>query len=1069
MDEEGNTRRSDFEEDALNAMRPERPDFTRSAMGGEDGDEAGEGGFYRPNKKNDADDKKKLTRRYAASDLGNAERGAVGMEGSSQDRKMGGINEAKDKESNPATGFYNKMQSGAGGFWKGGRGLKGKLTPQKGKKNGFVKYGAFTTLFVFLMLGVFVSTSTMSTQLNAWKENIYAMFGQNSAVMNKRSNFLMNTFLSTNKGITKTTFLGKARFSIGKKMAANLEKEGIYTVDEDVNGKKTKILVYVDEDGRATPIVADGRDIDGAKGLVGKEYDLGGNKVVLSESPMVLSVAEAEYEAFSKAKSRATLTVTGRMAGWFSQVGEVPERLLKRIIGDDARHQMSDLNDDSTKEDVERKVTEPSKMQDGDFDARERKSDDEDDGGDEGDDGSGSDADTDADEAEKDRIRNEDSKMTGGDVSAVSTKLKAKAEKAAAYGGAGSLICGFLKAMGSISSTVGAIQTANAIDFTSKYLEVADGIKAQEANNSVNLANELLNEPRESEIYDTSQYDADGNPLRVDEGKKVATTASVGFNAAFSQDDIIDENAPVTKMVNRENTLSVALANLKNSPIGVFAPLLEFGSIGSGLEVTSFCNGLKVVTSFAGLVADFAAVFAPGSGVIKQLIENVMDVSKVQVIMAAAGFVIGLIAPIVTQFVGSTLAKVAFGEVGGMMLWTGAQALMNSNLQMSTGLLPDAKGAKEVFALTKEVEREEWAPQDRLALSPFDTSSKYTFLGSIVNSLAPIMNQSGNGVVSTVSSVAKLTGESALALTSSTASAADEVYQYELSLASEDNCYRLHSVGAEGTETCHKYNGASVQDLDTIDADDVLVKISELDDPLNPSFDGTYDDGNPKINTNSDLAKYIVACVMNDSQPGDVDASVQGFMQKAQSAMETGNALADSLIDFGVGLVPFSDVPDLMAGIEEQKNMRWNSKEACTGRTNDENLNQKVRYYSTYTLDQRVMEEMGAIDTNAVMAFMDDYYEENPLDQSYEGRIARFSGQTKEEVETNLAYLDYMVALYEYDPSEKYAFGEPEVKIDQPLRLDHQTEVQVADTREKVANELVQIVYADVRNRVTVS
>lgn len=827
-----------------------------------------------------------------------------------------------------------------------------------------------------------------------------------------------------------------------------MEKEHIYYVDEEANGKKLRMLVYVDEDGRATPIVADGRDMDGARSLAGQEFEFGGKKVTLSDSPMVLSQAKLDYDAFSNALNKSTLTVTGKMAGWFSQFGKVPESLLERLIGSKARNQMGDLTDESTKEQVEEEVTKPSKMQDGDIDTEERKSDDEEEEGDE----------SDKDAAEKDRINNEDSKLSGGDVSAVTEKLRAKAEKAAAYSSGASLVCGFLNAMGTISSTVGAIQTANSVAFASKYLEIADKIKAQDANNSINLANELLNEPRENEIYD--------NGVRVDEGKKTATTASVGYNAAFSQNDIIDEDSPVTKSVNRENTMTVAMENLRNTPGGVFAPLLEgLGSIGNGLAVAQMCNGIQVVGSTLGLFADVIAVFAPGSGFIKSLIKNVMEIGAIQIIMAAAGFIIGLIAPIVAQWVGSSLATVVFGEVGGMVLWSGSQSLMNSNLQMSTGLLPDKQGAMDVFALTKEVEQEEWARQDRIALSPFDTSSKYTFLGSIVNSFAPIVNQSGNGVISTMSSVAQLAGDSALALTSSSASAAEETYKYELSLASENNCYRLHSVGAEGTETCHKYNGASVQDLDTLDPDDILVKIDELD---SNNFDGAYSDGNPKINPDSDLGKYIVACIANDSQPGDVDASVQGFMEKAHDSMSTGNALADSLIDFGVGLVPFSDAFDLLDGIEKQENMVWNSKQACTGRTGNAKIDEEVRYFSTYTLDQRVMEELGVIDNNSVMAFLDDYYEENPLDQSYEGIIARYSGQTKEEVETNLAYLEYMVALNEYDPSERYAFGESDVKIDKPLRLDHQTEAQVADTREKVANEFAQIIYADVRNRTAV-
>ncbi len=62
--------------------------------------------------------------------------------------------------------------------------------------------------------------------------------------------------------------------------------------------------------------------------------------------------------------------------------------------------------------------------------------------------------------------------------------------------------------------------------------------------------------------------------------------------------------------------------------------------------------------------------------------------------------------------------------------------------------------------------------------------------------------------------------------------------------------------------------------------------------------------------------------------------------------------------------------------------------------------------------------------TSDVTAYLEKYYEENPVDDSFEGALARFAGMTKEEVEDALALIDYYQFLADYDPSERYAFVE---------------------------------------------
>ena len=113
-----------------------------------------------------------------------------------------------------------------------------------------------------------------------------------------------------------------------------------------------------------------------------------------------------------------------------------------------------------------------------------------------------------------------------------------------------------------------------------------------------------------------------------------------------------------------------------------------------------------------------------------------------------------------------------------------------------------------------------------------------------------------------------------------------------------------------------------------------------------------------------------------------------------------------------------------------------------------------------YNLDQRVLHDMGVIENNSTVSFLEDYYKENPLDDSFEGKIARFSGMSKDEVEDTLALIDYYRFLNEYDASERYAFGEPAVKDDG--KIDFSNGNKIAEMPFILLNE---ISFADVRNR----
>ena len=62
---------------------------------------------------------------------------------------------------------------------------------------------------------------------------------------------------------------------------------------------------------------------------------------------------------------------------------------------------------------------------------------------------------------------------------------------------------------------------------------------------------------------------------------------------------------------------------------------------------------------------------------------------------------------------------------------------------------------------------------------------------------------------------------------------------------------------------------------------------------------------------------------------------------------------------------------------------------------------------------------MGLIEKSSVTAYLEEYYEKHPLDNSYEGILARRSGLTKEQVVAYLDKLDYLAKVVDYDPTNK--------------------------------------------------
>ncbi|MBR5939299.1 hypothetical protein IKZ77_01975, partial [Candidatus Saccharibacteria bacterium] len=609
--------------------------------------------------------------------------------------------------------------------------------------------------------------------------------------------------------------------------------------------------------------------------------------------------------------------------------------------------------------------------------------------------------------------------------------------------------CMVLKAVGAVNVAVGAVQTANVIQYASKYLELADKIKAGQADEAVNIAMNNLNTRMSTTIkMDGEEHDIDGS-----------VTESAGWGQVFSSTNIINENDPSAMYANRELVGKVGLKQALGD--GVLRDVIGGAmNIGDGIKAFRLCNGLQIFGAIIDGLSDVASLLTLGvAGLVKEFIEGAVKGLALSAAVLTIGTVINLVTPVVANWFAGMLTEAFLGKNGGFALLSGAQNIMNSNLQMSTGRYADNENAKEVFASTQDVERE-WAAYERATRSPFDITSKYTFLGSMYNSALPLIHSSRSSVMGTISSVANLALNSVASIVSPSVSAADETNKFANSLATEGNCAFLQSAGVAGDFACNKYAGAYVGELTTESPGDIYERMKNYESFEMDNNEVVLDnDGNPKIDSSSEYAKYIVACVVSDNQPGTVSASVQGFISKVSNPSES--FVVNGLINVGKSILPFIDSgTDLFEGFEEKENLQWNAGLACTGNTDNPELNQRIKDYSMYNLDQRVLYDMGVIENNSTVSFLEDYYKENPLDHSFEGTIARFSGMSKEQVEDTLALIDYYQFLNEYDASDRFAFGEPAVKAEKELKFDNDN---------KLANNyfllLNQISFADVRNR----
>lgn len=93
---------------------------------------------------------------------------------------------------------------------------------------------------------------------------------------------------------------------------------------------------------------------------------------------------------------------------------------------------------------------------------------------------------------------------------------------------------------------------------------------------------------------------------------------------------------------------------------------------------------------------------------------------------------------------------------------------------------------------------------------------------------------------------------------------------------------------------------------------------------------------------------------------------------------------------------------------------------------------------------------MGLVEKSSVTAFLEDYYEKHPLDNSLEGVLARKTGFTKENVIAAVDTINYLTFIANYEPDGYYPLNyqtpeEDEVRIENKGYVDYENYISQSE------------------------
>lgn len=368
-------------------------------------------------------------------------------------------------------------------------------------------------------------------------------------------------------------------------------------------------------------------------------------------------------------------------------------------------------------------------------------------------------------------------------------------------------VYGTIRAVGFAAKVVRAAQLAR---YAMLFLNVADQIKA--GNNPAPEDVEYLGKILTTEVVSTIA--TQGAIKSVVQGK--SATDSFGYKyAAYGQRGVMPDTAAqflagggltgslitVTSVIN-----NFFKGNVQNTCKTLSNIFVQVGSAAAGIALAVFSGGISIS----------AQAIAQGIGA------------------AAVGLAVAYLPALLQDIVaGVVIDKSTVGELAGDAITSGSSGLMAATAATggNTPLTPEQAVAYQ--NLSNNIAAQ-YAEEDRLAYSPFDTSNKNTFMGNILSSITPMISKMSS-LSGSLTSITSILSSSLLSLNPVTKAAdvndytmcQDEDYK-NLKLAADPFCNLVYGIPTE-----------DLQNIGPVTVLDTLINNGDID-PVTGVATGDY-------------------------------------------------------------------------------------------------------------------------------------------------------------------------------------------------------------------------------------
>ena len=833
----------------------------------------------------------------------------------------------------------------------------------------------------------------------------------------------------------------QTNYEVSGKQRNKLAKEGIYIVDSG----DTSVALYDDGSGKLKIVAADGTDATTLKNKVNFDdiqsqlpAGYSGPRSIDNDDISVYSSKIKSDANFETKFANGSRTWTTAVSAWFDartvrflKSNFLTRNLFKNYI---QKKESGDTDSDAgnlrkISQMIDENTTSAKK---GQFDKDEMEINKKTDG--DGDDSSYNQNDK---STKKNPVDVDDLVDANAGNSFSSAKAKAEAvfdkiSPSKLTTSAQNLVCLVLDIAGSAALVGAAHDVAQILPVVSAFLESVDKHKAGDGDGSISDFATALTATAATTLVTSNNGSYEATSTEPKSAMESDALSSLIDGTKMNPDD------PVTSSFN--------MGGFNNNFGGLLGSITSLATNGAtAVAMFRACsltklvfNSISAAGSFASLALTVGGCILGPAGCAVGALSSVLfnAVKKVAVasvytlaIQKAISLVSAFLVPKLAMFFMRNIVYDLAGESFGAVLVNGAQKYISGNHRFGGGSLA-SRQSYIAFAAEQQEYLAKTAELERATRSPFDATSQYTFAGSLLRQLAVFNSSSSSSPLKLFSTVGSLTQKSLVSMMPSVVATAGEISETLMSDEELNNtCPSLASIGAVGDAFCNPY---IITDTTTIEAD--------VDSVANfVASKGSFkSDGS--IDPKSDLAKYITYCGSRGSPFGTVDGNISSAVSSG-TTVDTGNRTLSDIINATISATPvIGDTLDVLTEESKLENIGWITGESCVANNEEDgDWKNETKYYQRYVEDQRLLENISDNYTSPVTAYIEQYYEENPIDESYEGILAYYSGLTKDEVVATLDAIEYINYVAEYEPETRYDFidgdlikPEPEIYFDSP-------------------------------------